>query len=120
MAPGKELVSHCWPESTSKDVTGVLCPCALLSCVLLRDGDVGYGTGTWDMTWKPWGGDAEDSSRNTGGDVGALGMEMVRMAWNAEDGTDTTAWGRGVWYGDLGDSTGTLGMAWGLWMAQRH
>lgn len=79
-APGKEPLSHCWMEGTSKDITGILCPCALLSCVLLGDGDVGYGTGTRDMAWRPWGGDTGDSSRNTGDDVGALGMEMLRMA----------------------------------------
>lgn len=79
-APGKEPLSHCWMEGTSKDITGILCPCALLSCVLLGDGDVGYGTGTRDMACRPWGGDTGDSSRNTGDDVGALGIEMLRMA----------------------------------------
>lgn len=124
MAPGKELVSHCWPESTSKDVTSVLCPCAVLSCVLLRDGDVGDGTGARDMAWKPQGGDAGDSSQNTGDGVGALGMEMLRMALTLQHGdvvcgmeTLGTVQGHWVWHGDsrwhkdTEGSTGTLRMA---------
>lgn len=34
----------------------------------------------WGMAWRPWGGDTGDSIWNTGDDVGALGMEMLRMA----------------------------------------
>lgn len=84
----------------------------------------GYGTGARDMAWKPQGGDAGDSSWNTGDGVGALGMEMLRMALTLQHGdvvcgmeTLGTAQGHWVWHGDsrwhkdTEGSTGTLRMA---------
>lgn len=57
-APGKEPLSHCWMEGTSKDIAGILCPCApgRWRCRVWHR-DTGYGVQT--LGWGHWGQQSE-------------------------------------------------------------